>query len=72
MVSKTNWFNVNKNKLGNLTIGLSIQDNNQDIMGMRDDGGVDKTQRKIIIDKALVQSIRQVIIKLIQIQNTAQ
>ena len=53
MVSKTNWFNVNKNKLGNLTIGLSIQDNNQDIMGMRYDGGVDKTQRKIIIDKAI-------------------
>ena len=53
MVSKTNWFNVNKNKLGNLTIGLSIQDNNQDIMGMRDDGGVDKAQRKIIIDKVI-------------------
>ena len=53
MVSKTNWFNVNKNKLGNLTIGLSIQDNNQDIMGMRGDGGVDKAQRKIIIDKAI-------------------
>ena len=53
MVSKTNWFNVNKNKLGNLTIGLSIQDNNQDIMGMINNGGVDKTQRKIIIDKAI-------------------
>ena len=53
MVSKTNWFNVNKNKLGNLTIGLSIQDNNQDIMGMRNDGGIDKTQRKIVIDKAI-------------------
>ena len=53
MVSKTNWFNVNKNKLGNLTIGLSIQDNNQDIMGMRNNGGVDKTQRKIVIDKAI-------------------
>ena len=53
MVSKTNWFNVNKNKLGNLTIGLSIQDNNQDIMGMRNDGGVDKNQRKIVIDKAI-------------------
>ena len=53
MVSKTNWFNVNKNKLGNLTIGLSIQDNNQDIMGMRSDGGIDKTQRKIVIDKAI-------------------
>ena len=53
MVSKTNWFNVNKNKLGNLTIGLSIQDNNQHIMGMRSDGGIDKTQRKKIIDKAI-------------------
>ena len=53
MVSKTNWFNVNKNKLGNLTIGFSIQDNNQDIMGMRSDGGIDKTQRKIVIDKAI-------------------
>ena len=53
MVSKTNWFNVNKNKLGNLTIGLSIQDNNQDIMGVRNDGGVDKNQRKIVIDKAI-------------------
>ena len=53
MVSKTNWFNVNKNKLGNLTIGLSIQDNNQDIMGMHSDGGIDKNQRKIVIDKAI-------------------
>ena len=53
MVSKTNWFNVNKNKLGNLTIGLSIQDNNQDIMGMTNDGGIDRTQRKIVIDKAI-------------------
>ena len=53
MVSKTNWFNVNKNKLGNLTIGLSIQDNNQNIMGMRNNGSVDKTQRKIVIDKAI-------------------
>ena len=53
MVSKTNWFNVNKNKLGNLTIGFSIQDNNQDIMGMRSDGGIDKTQRKTVIDKAI-------------------
>ena len=53
MVSKTNWFNVNQNKTGNLTIGLSIQDNNQEIMGMREDGGIDKNQRKMIIDKAI-------------------
>ena len=53
MVSKTNWFNVNQNKSGNLTIGLSIQDNNQEIMGMRNDGSIDKNQRKMVIDKAI-------------------
>ena len=53
MVSKTNWFNVNQNKDGNLTVGLSIQDNNQEIMGMRSDGGVDRNQRKMIVDKAV-------------------
>ena len=53
MVSKTNWFNVNNNKSGNLTIGLSIQDNNQEIMGIRSDGGIDKNQRKMIIDRAI-------------------
>ena len=53
MVSKTNWFNVNNNKSGNLTIGLSIQDNNQEIMGIRSGGGIDKNQRKMIIDRAI-------------------
>ena len=53
MVSKTNWFNVNNNKSGNLTIGLSIQDNNQEIMGIRSDDGIDKNQRKMIIDRAI-------------------
>lgn len=53
IVSKTNWFNVNNNKSGNLTIGLSIQDNNQEIMGIRSDGGIDKNQRKMIIDRAI-------------------
>ena len=53
MVSKTNWFNVNNNKSGSLTIGLSIQDNNQEIMGIRSDGGIDKNQRKMIIDRAI-------------------
>ena len=53
MVSKTNWFNVNNNKSGNLNIGLSIQDNNQEIMGIRSDGGIDKNQRKMIIDRAI-------------------
>ena len=53
MVSKTNWFNVNTNKSGGLTIGLSIQDNNTEVMGIREDGGVDNKQRTKVIDKVL-------------------
>ena len=53
MVSKTNWFNVNQNKSGNITIGLSIQNNNQNAMGLREDGSVDKSQRQKVIDKAV-------------------
>ena len=53
MVSKTNWFNVNQNKSGSITIGLSIQDNNQEIMGLKRDGGIDKNQRQKVINKAI-------------------
>ena len=53
MVSKTNWFNVNQNKSGSITIGLSIQDNNQEMMGLKRDGGIDKNQRQKIINKAI-------------------
>ena len=53
MVSKTNWFNVNQNKSGSITIGLSIQDNNQEMMGLKRDGGIDKNQRQTIINKAI-------------------
>ena len=53
MVSKTNWFNVKQNKSGNITIGLSIQDNNQEAMGLRSDGGIDRNQRQKVIDRAI-------------------
>ena len=53
MVSKTNWFNVKQNKSGNITIGLSIQDNNQESMGLRSDGGIDSNQRQKVIDRAI-------------------
>ena len=53
MVSKTNWFNVNQNKSGSITIGLSIQDNNQEMMGLKRDGGIDKNQRQKVINKAI-------------------
>ena len=53
MVSKTNWFNVKRNKSGNITIGLSIQDNNQESMGLRSDGGIDRNQRQKVIDRAI-------------------
>ena len=49
MVSKTNWFNVNQNKAGNITIGLSIQDNNQVAMGINEGSGIDKNQREKVI-----------------------
>ena len=54
MVSKTNWFNVSQNKSGSMTIGFSVQDNNESAMGIRDDGGVDKNQRQKVIDKAIM------------------
>ena len=53
MVSKTNWFNVKQNKSGNMIIGLSIQDNNQESMGLRSDGGIDRNQRQKVIDRAI-------------------
>ena len=53
MVSKTNWFNVKQNKSGNITIGLSIQDNNQESMGLRSDGGIDRSQRQKVVDKLI-------------------
>ena len=53
MVSKTNWFNVKQNKSGNITIGLSIQDNNQESMGLRSGGGIDRNQRQKVVDRAI-------------------
>ena len=53
MVAKTNWFNVNTNKSGGITIGLSIQDNNTEVMGIRDDGSIDSIQRTKVIDKVV-------------------
>ena len=53
MVSKTNWFNVKQNKSGNITIGLSIQDNNQESMGLRSGGGSDRSQRQKVVDKVI-------------------
>ena len=53
MVSKTNWFNVNSNKSGGITIGLSIQDNNTKVMGIREDSSIDNKQRSKVIDKVV-------------------
>jgi tryptophanyl-tRNA synthetase len=53
MVSKTNWFNVNTNKSGGMTIGLSIQDNNLEVMGIQANGGIDDKQRNKVIDKVV-------------------
>ena len=53
MVAKTNWFNINTIKSGGITIGLSIQDNNTEVMGIRDDGSIDSKQRTKVIDKVV-------------------
>ena len=53
MVSKTNWFNVNTNKSGGMTVGLSIQDNNLEVMGVQTNGGIDDKQRNKVINKVV-------------------
>ena len=53
MVTKTNWFNVNTNKSGGMTIGLSIQDNNLEVMGIQANGGINDKQRNKVIDKVV-------------------
>jgi tryptophanyl-tRNA synthetase len=53
MVSKTNWFNVNTNKSGGMTVGLSIQDNNLEVMGVQTNGRIDDKQRNKVIVKVV-------------------
>ncbi len=50
LASKTNWFNIKESKLG-LQIGVSIQDDNSNVMGVMENGRVNKEVQKSIFDK---------------------
>jgi tryptophanyl-tRNA synthetase len=45
LASKTNWFNVKTRKSGGLVIGLSVQDDNSQALGIGLDGRIDKGAR---------------------------
>ncbi len=49
LAAKTNWFNVNDAKMG-LQIGVSVQDENSAIMGVQDNGRIDKNVQKKVFD----------------------
>ena len=51
LVSKTNWFNVKNRKSGGLTIGLSIQEENRNSMGVSNNGSINREVRNQLFDK---------------------
>ena len=50
LASKTNWFNVNDGKKSGVIIGLSIQEDNAEILGQQPNGRVDKQKLNSIFD----------------------
>lgn len=44
LASKTNWFNVNPGKSRGLLIGLSVQDENAEVLGQQSNGRLDKAK----------------------------
>ncbi len=51
LASKTNWFNVKASKSGGLVIGLSVQSENSQALGVGADGKVDKSLRQSVFGK---------------------
>ncbi len=51
LAGKTNWFNVNTRKSGGLVIGLSVQDENSQALGIGADGRIDKGVRQSVFGK---------------------
>ena len=51
LASKTNWFNVKTRKSGGLVIGLSVQDDNSQALGIGLDGRIDKGARQSVFGK---------------------
>ncbi len=50
LAAKTNWFNVNDGKNSGVVIGLSIQEDNAEILGQQANGRIDKDKLAIIFD----------------------
>ena len=50
LASKTNWFNVNDGKKSGVVIGLSIQEDNAEILGQQPNGRIDKQKLNSIFD----------------------
>ena len=51
LVTRSNWFNIKDRKNGGLIIGLSVQDENSEAMGLDQNGRVDREKRKNLINK---------------------
>ena len=50
LAAKTNWFNIKDGKNSGVVIGLSIQEDNADILGQQPNGRIDKQKLKSIFD----------------------
>jgi tryptophanyl-tRNA synthetase len=50
LAAKTNWFNVNDGKNSGVVIGLSLQEDNAEILGQQPNGRVDKQKLASIFD----------------------
>ena len=50
LAAKTNWFNVNDGKKSGVVIGLSIQEDNAEILGQQPNGRIDKQKLNLIFD----------------------
>ena len=48
IASKTNWFNVNDGKSSGVIIGLSVQDDNAEVLGQLPNGRLDKDRLKTV------------------------
>ena len=48
LASKTNWFNVNDGKSFGVVIGLSVQDDNAEVLGQMPNGRLDKDRLEVV------------------------
>ncbi|MDP7002618.1 MAG: tryptophan--tRNA ligase [Candidatus Thalassarchaeaceae archaeon] len=51
IAQKTNWFNVKPRKSGGLTVALSVQADNSALLGLNQDGSVDRESRDTLFQR---------------------